>query len=88
MFKTRKSFSCVCRVEMTHRKGCPRVQMKGIFVGAKVVRGPDWDWSNQDGGEGKKIFLNAFGAYCIMFQVYFIFYTQLLKETKLLTLIH
>jgi E3 ubiquitin-protein ligase mind-bomb len=28
--------------------------MKGIFVGAKVVRGPDWDWSNQDGGEGNE----------------------------------
>ena len=44
---------------MTHRKGCAKVQMKGIFVGAKVVRGPDWDWSNQDGGEGLyiKIFI-------------------------------
>jgi E3 ubiquitin-protein ligase mind-bomb len=42
-----------CRVEMGPRKGCAKVQMKGIFVGAKVVRGPDWDWSNQDGGEGK-----------------------------------
>lgn len=41
------------RVEMGPRKGCAKVQMKGIFVGAKVVRGPDWDWSNQDGGEGK-----------------------------------
>jgi hypothetical protein len=42
-----------CRVEMGPRKGCAKVQMTGIFVGAKVVRGPDWDWSNQDGGEGK-----------------------------------
>ncbi|KAK3104710.1 hypothetical protein FSP39_008391 [Pinctada imbricata] len=25
----------------------------GIFTGARVVRGPDWDWGNQDGGEGK-----------------------------------
>jgi len=24
-----------------------KVQVKGIFVGAKVVRGPDWDWGNQ-----------------------------------------
>ena len=22
---------------------------KGIVSGAKVVRGPDWDWDNQDG---------------------------------------
>jgi hypothetical protein len=27
--------------------------MQGIFVGAKVQRGPDWDWGNQDGGKGK-----------------------------------
>lgn len=40
---------------MAPRKGCAKVQMKGIFVGAKVVRGPDWDWSNQDGGEGNQI---------------------------------
>lgn len=39
-------------VEMTPRKGGVKVQMKGIFVGAKVMRGPDWDWNNQDGGEG------------------------------------
>ena len=23
----------------------------GIYVGAVVKRGPDWDWDNQDGGE-------------------------------------
>nr|CAD7425712.1 unnamed protein product [Timema monikensis] len=40
-------------LEMGPRKGCAKVQLKGIFVGAKVVRGPDWDWNNQDGGEGK-----------------------------------
>ncbi|KAK7791090.1 hypothetical protein R5R35_000511 [Gryllus longicercus] len=40
-------------IEMGSRKGCTKIQIKGIFVGAKVVRGPDWDWSNQDGGEGK-----------------------------------
>ncbi|XP_035211065.1 E3 ubiquitin-protein ligase MIB2-like [Stegodyphus dumicola] len=40
-------------VEMPKRQGAVRLQMKGIFVSAKVVRGPDWDWGNQDGGEGK-----------------------------------
>lgn len=32
-----------------------RVQSFGIFAGAKVIRGPDWDWGNQDskGGEGE-----------------------------------
>ncbi|CAG0913605.1 unnamed protein product [Notodromas monacha] len=33
--------------------GATRVVMQGIFVGARVQRGPDWDWGNQDGGKGK-----------------------------------
>ncbi|KAM7359635.1 E3 ubiquitin-protein ligase mind bomb 2 isoform 1-T2 [Cochliomyia hominivorax] len=40
-------------VGVSPRKGLKRIQMKGIFVGAKVVRGPDWEWGQQDGGEGK-----------------------------------
>lgn len=40
-------------MEMAKRQGALKVQARGIFVGAKVVRGPDWDWGNQDGGEGK-----------------------------------
>lgn len=40
-------------VEMTKRQGAVKVAARGIFVGAKVVRGPDWDWGTQDGGEGK-----------------------------------
>ncbi|KAG1686681.1 E3 ubiquitin-protein ligase MIB2 [Nymphon striatum] len=39
--------------ETPKRQGMAKVQSKGIFVGAKVARGPDWDWGNQDGGEGK-----------------------------------
>uniref|UniRef100_A0A8C7UM51 E3 ubiquitin-protein ligase MIB2 n=1 Tax=Oncorhynchus mykiss TaxID=8022 RepID=A0A8C7UM51_ONCMY len=35
------------------RQNLPRIILKGIFQGVKVVRGPDWDWGNQDGGEGK-----------------------------------
>ena len=27
------------------------VYCSGIYVGAVVKRGPDWDWDNQDGGE-------------------------------------
>ena len=26
--------------------------MPGDLVGTRVVRGPDWKWGNQDGGEG------------------------------------
>lgn len=29
------------------------IQAKGIFKGARVVRGHDWDWENQDGGKGR-----------------------------------
>ena len=28
------------------------VTMENAYVGAKVMRGPDWKWRNQDGGEG------------------------------------
>ncbi|XP_037808555.1 E3 ubiquitin-protein ligase MIB2 [Lucilia sericata] len=40
-------------VRVPPRKSSKRIQLKGIFVGAKVVRGPDWEWEQQDGGEGK-----------------------------------
>ncbi|XP_061388024.1 E3 ubiquitin-protein ligase MIB2-like, partial [Musca vetustissima] len=40
-------------VRVPPRKCSNRIQLKGIFVGAKVVRGPDWEWGQQDGGEGQ-----------------------------------
>lgn len=40
-------------VQLTPREGCQKIPLKGIFIGAKVVRGPDWEWGNQDGGRGK-----------------------------------
>ena len=40
---------------MGPRRGETKVPLKGIFIGAKVVRGHDWDWSNQDGGEGENM---------------------------------
>ncbi|RWS07269.1 E3 ubiquitin-protein ligase MIB2-like protein, partial [Dinothrombium tinctorium] len=56
-FETNNSigFSCLISVEMTKRssKNAVKIQARGIFVGARVVRGCDWDWGNQDGGEGK-----------------------------------
>lgn len=45
------SYFC-CRVLVGPRRGETKVPLRGIFIGAKVVRGHDWDWSNQDGGEG------------------------------------
>lgn len=43
------------RVRVAPRQGAVRIEMKGIFVGAKVVRGPDWEWGQQDGGQGRLI---------------------------------
>ncbi|KAF2368488.1 Ankyrin repeat-containing domain [Trinorchestia longiramus] len=40
-------------VDVPPRKNSTKVPLQGIFVGAKVVRGPDWDWGNQDGGVGE-----------------------------------
>ncbi|XP_055589973.1 E3 ubiquitin-protein ligase MIB2, partial [Uranotaenia lowii] len=40
-------------VRVPPRKGAVKIQLKGIFVGARVVRGPDWEWNNQDGGPNK-----------------------------------
>lgn len=40
-------------VRVPTRQSSVKIQLKGIFVGAKVVRGPDWEWAQQDGGEGK-----------------------------------
>ncbi|XP_074653934.1 E3 ubiquitin-protein ligase MIB2-like [Tubulanus polymorphus] len=41
------------RVKVSKRSGSNKICSRGIFAGAKVVRGPDWDWGNQDGGEGR-----------------------------------
>uniref|UniRef100_A0A8C2VZ65 E3 ubiquitin-protein ligase MIB2 n=2 Tax=Chinchilla lanigera TaxID=34839 RepID=A0A8C2VZ65_CHILA len=40
-------------VVLSPRQGLQRTPLRGIFQGAKVVRGPDWEWGSQDGGEGK-----------------------------------
>uniref|UniRef100_U3FYT6 E3 ubiquitin-protein ligase MIB2 n=1 Tax=Micrurus fulvius TaxID=8637 RepID=U3FYT6_MICFL len=40
-------------VSVSPRQNLPRITLKGIFQDAKVVRGPDWEWGNQDGGDGK-----------------------------------
>jgi len=37
-------------VYVGNRLGKCKVEARGIFPGAQVMRGPDWDWGNQDGG--------------------------------------
>ncbi|XP_018577850.1 nuclear pore complex protein Nup93 [Anoplophora glabripennis] len=49
------------RIELPDSRGInlpPRLsfrkcELRGIFKGAEVVRGVDWEWRNQDGGQGK-----------------------------------
>ena len=36
-------------MKVSKRLNCPKTQSWGIFTTAKCVRGPDWDWGNQDG---------------------------------------
>lgn len=31
------------------RQGSFKVEARGIFKGAKVIRGPDWEWKESDG---------------------------------------
>ena len=33
------------------RADCTRIKSKGFFPGAKVTRGKDWQWADQDGGD-------------------------------------
>ncbi|XP_029678804.1 E3 ubiquitin-protein ligase MIB2-like [Formica exsecta] len=40
-------------IQLEPREGCTKISLKGIFIGAKVIRGPDWEWGDQDGGRGK-----------------------------------
>ncbi|CAG9858951.1 unnamed protein product [Phyllotreta striolata] len=40
-------------VDLPPRSEGRKCELKGIFVGARVVRGLSWEWGNQDGGEGK-----------------------------------
>jgi len=38
---------------MTSRRDSATVELLGIFTGAKVCRGANWNWGDQDGGQGK-----------------------------------
>ena len=41
-------------MKVQKRKESVKLEAKGNFPGARVVRGPDWDWGNQDGKLKKK----------------------------------
>uniref|UniRef100_H2YAN8 RING-type E3 ubiquitin transferase n=1 Tax=Ciona savignyi TaxID=51511 RepID=H2YAN8_CIOSA len=42
------------RVLMESRRKSKKISSRGIFPGARVVRGVDWQWEDQDGGNGRK----------------------------------
>jgi len=46
--------STVYRVLLEPRRKSKKITARGIFPGARVVRGVDWQWEDQDGGNGRR----------------------------------
>lgn len=42
------------RIFLETRRKSKKVAIRGIFPGARVVRGVDWQWEDQDGGNGRR----------------------------------
>ncbi|KAF7996961.1 hypothetical protein HCN44_002607 [Aphidius gifuensis] len=42
------------RVLLEPRRKIKKIAIRGIFPGARVVRGVDWQWEDQDGGNGRR----------------------------------
>ncbi|XP_020283075.1 E3 ubiquitin-protein ligase MIB1 [Pseudomyrmex gracilis] len=42
------------RVLLEPRRKSKKIAIRGIFPGARVVRGVDWQWEDQDGGNGRR----------------------------------
>lgn len=42
------------RVLLESRRKSKKITARGIFTGARVVRGVDWQWEDQDGGNGRR----------------------------------
>ena len=36
------------------RRKSKKIHARGIYPGARVVRGVDWQWEDQDGGNGRR----------------------------------
>ena len=51
---TRKRSLYNCRVLVEPRRKSKKITSRGIFPGARVVRGVDWQWEDQDGGNGRR----------------------------------
>jgi len=42
------------RVLLDPRRKSKKIPIRGIFPGARVIRGVDWQWEDQDGGNGRR----------------------------------
>jgi E3 ubiquitin-protein ligase mind-bomb len=42
------------RIQLEPRRKSKKIAVRGIFCGARVVRGVDWQWEDQDGGNGRR----------------------------------
>jgi len=42
------------RVLLEPRRKSKKIPVRGIFPGARVIRGVDWQWEDQDGGNGRR----------------------------------
>lgn len=48
------STSLIIRVLLESRRKSKKITARGIFTGGRVVRGVDWQWEDQDGGNGRR----------------------------------
>ncbi|XP_067936875.1 E3 ubiquitin-protein ligase MIB1-like [Watersipora subatra] len=42
------------KILLDSRRKTKKISLRGIFPGARVVRGVDWQWDDQDGGNGRR----------------------------------
>ena len=42
------------RVLLEPRRKSKKIPVRGIFSGSRVIRGVDWQWEDQDGGNGRR----------------------------------
>lgn len=47
-------FFNLSRVLLESRRKSKKITARGIFTGGRVVRGVDWQWEDQDGGNGRR----------------------------------
>jgi len=53
-FELRSLCFFFCRLLVEPRRKSKKITSRGIFPGARVVRGVDWQWEDQDGGNGRR----------------------------------